>query len=63
VAPYQVSSVCGAILGKARVFLHSVHADIEGNEVADKQVKRVAQNLAAAVRFEPNIMKFTSISH
>jgi hypothetical protein len=39
------------------------HADIEGNEVADKQANRVAQNLAAAVRYEPNIMKFTSISH
>jgi hypothetical protein len=39
------------------------HADIEGNEVADKQAKRVAQNLVAAVRYEPNIMKFTSISH
>jgi hypothetical protein len=39
------------------------HADIEGNEVADKQTKRVTQNLAAAVRYEPNIMKFTSISY
>jgi ribonuclease HI len=38
------------------------HADIDGNEVADKQTKRVAQHLAAAVRYEPDIMKFTSIS-
>jgi hypothetical protein len=39
------------------------HSDIEGNEVADKQANRVSQNLAAAVRYEPNIIKFTSISH
>jgi hypothetical protein len=39
------------------------HADIEGNEVADKQTKRVTQNLAAAVRYEPDIMAFSRISH
>jgi hypothetical protein len=39
------------------------HADSEESAAADKEANNVTQNLAAAVKYEPNIMNFTSMSH
>jgi hypothetical protein len=37
------------------------HADSEESAEADKQANNVTQNLEAAVKYEPNIMNFTSM--